>query len=34
LLIGPGYQVAIGFIILVIFLIVRPQGLFGKKFLT
>jgi branched-chain amino acid transport system permease protein len=34
LLVGPGYQVAIGFIILVIFLIVRPQGLFGKKFLT
>jgi len=31
---GPGYQVAIGFVILVIFLVVRPQGLFGKKFLT
>jgi len=34
LTIGPGYQVAIGFVILVIFLILRPQGLFGKKFLT
>lgn len=34
LVIGPGYQIAVGFIILVIFLVVRPRGLFGKRFLT
>jgi branched-subunit amino acid ABC-type transport system permease component len=32
--IGPGYQMAVGFIALVIVLIVRPRGLFGKHFLT
>ncbi len=31
--IGPGYQQAVGFVILVFLLVVRPQGLFGKQFL-
>ena len=31
--IGPGYQQAVGFLLLVLLLVVRPQGLFGKQFL-
>ncbi len=30
--VGPGYQEAIAFVLLVIVLIIRPQGLLGKKF--
>ena len=31
--IGSGYQQAVGFVILVLLLVFRPQGLFGKEFL-
>lgn len=34
LLIGPGYQIAVGFIVLIMVLIFKPRGLFGKRFLT
>jgi branched-chain amino acid transport system permease protein len=30
--IGPGYQDVVGFLVFVIVLVVRPQGLFGNKF--
>lgn len=34
LTIGPGYQMAVGFILLILLLTIKPNGLFGKKFLT
>lgn len=33
-LIGPGYQQALAFVLLVLFLIFRPTGIFGRKFYT
>lgn len=32
IVIGPGYQDAVSFLVLVVILIVRPEGLFGRKF--
>lgn len=32
IVIGPGYQDAVSFLLLVVILIVRPAGLFGRKF--
>ncbi len=30
LFIEPGWKLAVGFVVLIIVLIVRPQGIFGK----
>lgn len=32
IVIGPGYQDAVSFVLMVVILIVRPAGLFGRKF--